>query len=112
MQNTVEFFNLVFGASEASTNFWQNFVLPDVQEYFGPIADVAAVADLKSHLMHQSHIEESVAFRLFWELTKKAALNWGTLTDYYRSQPHLLTLSRAPFEFGDLKGEQKQPSSR
>ncbi len=105
MQNTVEFFNLVFGASDASTAFWQDFVLCDVQEYFGPQSDLAGVRGFKSHLMGQPHIEESVAFRLFWELTKKAALNWGTLTDYYRSQPHLLTLSRAPFDFGDLKGK-------
>ena len=104
LQNTVELFNVIFGASAASTAFWQDFLLGDVQDYFGRQDDLQSVSDFKSFVLGQSAIEESVAFRLFWELCKKSSLSWGTLVDYYRTSPHLLTLSPAPFDFGDLKG--------
>jgi hypothetical protein len=105
LQNSVEFFNLVFGATEASSEFWQTFLLGDVQDYFGKQLDLESVADFKVYLFSSLAIEENVSFRVFWELSKKCGLAWGSLVDYYRGQPHLLTLSPSPFDFGDLRGE-------
>lgn len=103
-----------------STEFWQSFLLPDVQEYFGKQNDLEFCKDFKSFLMSQSVIEESPALRLFVELSKKCSLHWGSLLDYYKaqvrlqesllsffefcfcSQPHLLTLLQSPFGYGDL----------
>jgi hypothetical protein len=104
LEGVVDFFNLVFAGTKGfsfffflraqglffvvaeSTEFWQSFLLPDVQEYFGKQNDLEFCKDFKSFLLSQSVIEESPALRLFVELSKKCSLHWGSLLDYYKAQ--------------------------
>ena len=111
LEGVVDFFNLIFGATKGwtwivffplevqiffllkfqeSTEFWQSYLIGDVQDYFGAQNDLSTVHDFKQYFLSQTSIEESPALRLLIELSKKCSLNWGSLLDYYKAQVFFL----------------------
>ena len=109
VRSLLNYFNLVFGNSAASNEFWDTLLLPSLTNYFGPLDD-APERDFKkfSLSVENDRIFGAAAsgwsaFRFFVDLSKRLALDWSdaTIARFKRSPIDLIELSE-PFGITDL----------
>ena len=110
IRSLLNFFNLVFGNSEASNEFWDEILLPSLKNYFGPLNDVPE-RDFKEFSLSEEN--DSIlgastsgwsAFSFFEDLSKRLALDWSkaTISRFKRSPIDLMEMAE-PFGITDLK---------